>query len=137
MHLVINVTLDIILVKRAVYICEFTLCGVASEEIKIIDRRLVQSRQDILGGHIADKLDISHLANAFASDGKRKSENELRMGVESLRVPERKLCAREDALEGALEAVEKYGAVRGGWLTLKRLLRCHPFYKGDPYDPVP
>ena len=37
----------------------------------------------------------------------------------------------------ALEAIEKYGAVKGGWLTLKRLLRCQPFYKGDYYDPVP
>ncbi len=37
----------------------------------------------------------------------------------------------------ALEAVEKYGAMKGGWLSLRRLLRCHPFYKGDNYDPVP
>ena len=37
----------------------------------------------------------------------------------------------------ALEAIQKYGAVKGGWLALKRLLRCHPFYKGDWYDPVP
>ena len=37
----------------------------------------------------------------------------------------------------ALEAVEKYGALRGGWLALKRLLRCNPFYKGDYFDPVP
>ncbi len=37
----------------------------------------------------------------------------------------------------AVEAIEKYGAAKGGWLTLKRLLRCHPFYKGDYYDPVP
>ena len=36
-----------------------------------------------------------------------------------------------------LEAIEKYGARKGGWLTLRRLLRCHPFYKGDWYDPVP
>lgn len=37
----------------------------------------------------------------------------------------------------ALEAVNKYGAVKGGYLALKRLLRCNPFYLGDPYDPVP
>ena len=37
----------------------------------------------------------------------------------------------------AYEAVSKYGALKGGWLALKRILRCHPFYKGDLYDPVP
>ena len=37
----------------------------------------------------------------------------------------------------AYEAVSKYGAVKGGWLALKRFLRCHPFYKGNFFDPVP
>lgn len=37
----------------------------------------------------------------------------------------------------AYEAINKYGALKGAWLALKRLLRCHPFYKGDPFDPVP
>lgn len=39
----------------------------------------------------------------------------------------------------ALEAVEKYGAWKGGWLTLRRLLRCQPFHrqKSIQYDPVP
>lgn len=39
----------------------------------------------------------------------------------------------------ALEAIEKYGALKGGWLALRRLLRCHPFHlKEQPiYDPVP
>ncbi len=37
----------------------------------------------------------------------------------------------------ALEAVEKYGAWKGGLLAIKRLLRCNPFYKGDFFDPVP
>lgn len=37
----------------------------------------------------------------------------------------------------ALEAVEKYGAWKGGWLAIRRLLRCQPFYKGDYFDPVP
>lgn len=37
----------------------------------------------------------------------------------------------------ALEAISKYGALKGGYLALRRLLRCHPFYKGDWYDPVP
>ncbi|MCM1173467.1 MAG: membrane protein insertion efficiency factor YidD [Blautia sp.] len=35
-----------------------------------------------------------------------------------------------------LEAVEKYGAVRGGLLALWRIIRCNPFSKGG-YDPVP
>ena len=37
----------------------------------------------------------------------------------------------------AYEAIQKYGACKGGFLALRRLLRCHPFYKGDYYDPVP
>ena len=37
----------------------------------------------------------------------------------------------------AVEAIQKYGACRGLCLAMKRFLRCHPFYKGDYYDPVP
>ena len=37
----------------------------------------------------------------------------------------------------AYEAIQKYGALKGGLLTLWRLLRCNPFNKSDPYDPVP
>ena len=37
----------------------------------------------------------------------------------------------------AYQAITKYGALKGGWLTLKRLLRCNPFYKGNYYDAVP
>ena len=37
----------------------------------------------------------------------------------------------------AVEAIRKYGAIKGGWLALRRFLKCHPFYKGDIYDPVP
>lgn len=36
----------------------------------------------------------------------------------------------------ALDAIEMHGAWRGGWLTLRRLLRCQPFSRGG-FDPVP
>ncbi len=37
----------------------------------------------------------------------------------------------------AVVAIERFGAVKGGYLALKRILRCHPFHKGPMYDPVP
>lgn len=39
----------------------------------------------------------------------------------------------------AVEVVEKYGAWKGGWLALRRVLRCNPFHrqKSIQYDPVP
>jgi uncharacterized protein len=36
----------------------------------------------------------------------------------------------------AIEALERHGAIKGGWLAAKRLLRCHP-WGGHGYDPVP
>ena len=38
--------------------------------------------------------------------------------------------------EYAMQAVEKYGAIKGTFLATKRILRCNPFHKGG-YDPVP
>jgi putative membrane protein insertion efficiency factor len=37
--------------------------------------------------------------------------------------------------EYAMEAVERYGILRGGWMVLRRVLRCHPFARAG-YDPV-
>lgn len=38
--------------------------------------------------------------------------------------------------EYARQAVEKYGALKGGYLAVRRILKCHPLHKGG-YDPVP
>lgn len=38
--------------------------------------------------------------------------------------------------EYAVEALEKYGFLKGSFLSVRRILRCHPFHKGG-YDPVP
>ena len=47
--------------------------------------------------------------------------------------------SRPNSSQYALEAIEKYGALKGGWLALKRISRCHPFHRKDYdiYDPVP
>ena len=39
--------------------------------------------------------------------------------------------------EYACQAISRYGALKGGWLAFRRFMRCHPFHKGDYYDPVP
>lgn len=35
-----------------------------------------------------------------------------------------------------LESVKRFGAIKGGWLAVKRIVKCHPFHPGG-FDPVP
>lgn len=55
--------------------------------------------------------------------------------------PARPPCCRfiPTCSQYALEAIEKYGALKGGFLALKRIMKCHPFHrqKSIEYDPVP
>ena len=53
--------------------------------------------------------------------------------------PNRPPCCRftPSCSRYAYEAITRYGAMKGGWLALRRLLRSNPFHKGDYYDPVP
>lgn len=53
--------------------------------------------------------------------------------ISPLKVP----CCRfyPTCSEYAMIAIEKYGAIKGGWMAIKRICRCHPFNKGG-YDPV-
>ena len=52
-------------------------------------------------------------------------------GLKSTKCPYFPTCSQY-----GLEAVEKYGAIKGGFMALWRILRCNPFSKGG-YDPVP
>ncbi len=36
----------------------------------------------------------------------------------------------------AIETIATYGTVKGGWLAVNRIARCHPFHPGG-YDPIP
>ena len=55
--------------------------------------------------------------------------------------PARPPCCRfiPTCSQYALEAVEKYGALKGGFLAIRRILKCQPFHKQKSieYDPVP
>lgn len=56
------------------------------------------------------------------------------VGLRPLMLGSCKFCP--SCSEYFIQAVQKHGPIRGGWLGVRRLLRCHPFGAGG-YDPVP
>ena len=52
--------------------------------------------------------------------------------------PYKRACCRfyPTCSEYALEVIEKYGVLKGGYLAARRILRCHPFHAGG-FDPAP
>lgn len=45
-------------------------------------------------------------------------------------------CFKPTCSEYAYQAIDKYGIIKGGWMGIKRIFRCHPFSSGG-HDPVP
>ena len=56
-----------------------------------------------------------------------------RLGISPLKPPTCRFVPT--CSQYAIMAIEKYGALRGGWMAIRRILRCHPFHPGG-YDPV-
>ena len=69
--------------------------------------------------------------------GKRSALSLLRLYQRAISPPMSPSCRFVPSCsEYTYQAISKYGVIKGGWLGLKRLLRCHPFHPGG-YDPVP
>ena len=73
----------------------------------------------------------------FLADSSFKSSNEIHddyletIMTESIEPPYEPSCSSY-----AIEALERHGVIRGSWLALRRILRCHP-WGSSGYDPVP
>ena len=98
---------------------------------------------------------LCRVGTGFSPPGKKTSASPLPGGKEAMKAvllwmirfyrrflsPLRPPCCRfiPTCSAYALEAVEKYGALKGGFLALRRILRCNPFHrqKSIEYDPVP
>ena len=109
-------------------------CAVKRNRIKRLFREAYRLNED----KFADGIDLEGQQGCGSSDMKRLLLAMIRFYRRYIS-PNKPPCCRyiPTCSQYAIEAIEKYGAIKGGWLAFKRICRCNPFSKRGPYDPVP
>lgn len=107
-----------------------------SNELMKVLPNVTHEGQAVLGGNSV--ISQCHLSAAKASPAVRAALVAIRFYKTNLAVWFGGSCRFQPTCsQYAYEAIERFGVLRGTWLGLKRLLRCHPFSRRFGLDPVP